>query len=105
MKKLYFIFIATLSLGVVRADCEIISCFDPCTHDHVQMTGDKCSVTWNEAKGCFQAYTECEQSKKCLGAYCYDGCTQRYRYFKTGNTCQNVFDPAQFCWSVRSICE
>lgn len=95
----------TLYTPLLFAQCGLIECYDPCTHSNVQLEGDKCSVTWNETEKCFEAYTECGNSKKCLGALCYDGCANRYQYFTQANTCSYFFDPAKLCTATLGNCE
>lgn len=101
----YLVLVTVFFSTLIWADCGKVLCTDPCSHSKVELSGDKCSVTWNSDKKCFEAYAECGESKKCLGALCYDYCENRYLYFKKGNTCEEYFDPSRLCWAANVSCK
>ncbi len=85
--------------------CGPIECYDPCSKSKISLDGDRCNLTWDAARKCYTAYTECKDSKKCLGAVCYDDCDDKDRYFPKANTCKEALDSSASCWRAYATCE
>lgn len=100
-----FLLSLVLASSLLYANCGTIECYSPCAHGKVSLEGDKCSVTWNEEAKCFEAYAECGDSKKCLGALCYSYCEGKDHYYAKANSCKDYFDPAKSCWGSYGKCE